>query len=448
MTEVQREAVLYERAQARLAKAERRELEKKMRELEKGSIRPARAPSAAMEKKRRTLDELKARREKRRHRNSDSDYYDGGEEGELKGPELSEESESSEDEYNHNSLHRKSSGTALLKKQSTATEIIDLETAGALLLRRNTIAKWMFHPDFDELCRGCLVRLSIGFKGNEQIYRLVEIKKIVKYHRNYKLNELTTNKAGVLKYGRNEKTFRLDVTSNSEFTQAEFDRWIETMREEHQPIVTKKSAESRIKGWKSLESKPVSDEIVSAMVAAKREVGAAPRNMIAERTMLLHLRDEALGVNNAVEVERIDEELSQLAREQAAQPTRQMTDPRLEALAELNRRNRLLNVANAREAERKNNKRSEMDNRLDPFSRRKCQPTDFNTYFSSNDALLASTTSEPPKEQLNTTQPAAESGPPPPAHSSEAAGPPKLEDVPPGPIDLFAAHNVDIEIDI
>ncbi|PJF19635.1 RNA polymerase II associated Paf1 complex [Paramicrosporidium saccamoebae] len=464
MAEVEREAVLYERAQARLAKVERRELEKKMRQLESGVNRPARGPSATMEKKRKTLDELRARREKRKRRGSDSDYYDSEEEGELKDKRRQAVS-ASEDEDNYHSSRQRSPS----KKPST--ELVDLDTANGLLLRRNTISKWIFHPQFDDLCRGCLLRLSIGFKGEEQIYRLVEIRKIVKYHRNYKINDVVTNKAAVVKYGRSEKTFRMDVVSNSDFIQYEFDRWVETMKEEHQPIITRKTAVSRIAHWKDLESKPVSDEIVSAMVASKRELGSAPRNLISERTMLRHLREEALNSGNSAEVERIDDELVQLDKEFASQSARSAADTRLDALAELNKRNRRLNVANAREAERKNYKRSEADSRHDPFSRRKCQPTNFNVLFDNAESAKEQSGEEldnesqvsllenqmsiledrivSPLPEIQSPLPEIQS----PSLSNSSAIPTKEdvaseEKIPAGPIDLFAAHNVDIEIDI
>lgn len=463
MTEIDREAVLYERAQARLAKIERRELERKMRELEaSASVRPARAPTASMEKKRKTLDELKARRERRRRRDSDSEYSGdegyGQEDGEVdinKDSATEPESEDEDEDKDHyrdsayGKLDGRKSASMLksIKKTSTATaQHIDLDAANLLRLPRDAIAKWIFHPQFDDLARGCLMRLSIGFKGDEQVYRLVEVRKIVTYHRNYKINETATNKAAILRYGKNEKTFRLDVISNAAFTQKEFDRWIETMREEHQPIITMRAAESRIRAWRELEARPLSDEIISAMVAAKRELGAAPRNLVAERTMLIHQREEALNSANTAEVERIEEELSQLENEMASQSSRGAAESRLHALAELNRRNRRMNVAAAREADRKNLKRSVAENKLDPFSRRKCQPTNFNILFDSN-----TNTPEPEPEPGSASASASsidgsliQSE----EISAEEAEPVVEEKDTDQTMDLFAAHNVDIDIDI
>lgn len=457
MSEVEREAVLYERAQARLAKTERRELEKKMRELESGgSARPARAPSAAVERKRRTLDELRSRRERRGRRDSDSDYFEEGEVQDRRAKPLNEHSRGESSDYEDGGEGSRAKGAKKTASRQGAVELIDLSAANELRLSRDTVAKWVFHPDFDELCRGFLLRLSIGMKGGEQVYRLVEVKKVVKYHRNYKINNVTTNKAAVLKYGRQEKTFRLDVISNSEFTLPEFERWMGTMKEEHQPIITKSTAQARTQSWLALEARPLSDEVVSLMVAAKRELGAAPRNLVAERTMLLHLRQEAQGTGNGAEVERIDEDLAQLAKEQAFQPVRNPTDSRLEALAELSKRNRRLNIANAREAERKNTQRSSAgDSRHDPFSRRKCQPTNFNSLYAPHHAAEADVQAEAEKRAgavesqgsaLSTQSPT----PPPPTEEPHTDPSQDVRAVTPtaGPVDLFAAHNLDIDIDI
>lgn len=427
MSEVEREAILYERAQARLAKAERKELEKKIRELEGGS-RPSRGPSASMEKKRKTLEELRARRERRgRKGDSDSDYEEDGEVREKKRRNAGRDEDDS-DYFEAETTPKKKNASSL--KSMSSIEVIDLAMANELRIPRNALARWMFHPEFDELCRGCLLRLSINSKG-EQVYRVVEVKKVVKYHRNYKVNDVITNKAAIMKYGKNEKTFTFDIISNSEFTSAEFERWIGTLKEEAQPIISKKVADGRIKAWRALESTPLSDEIISAMVAAKREIGAAPRNYLAEKTMLSHLRDEAVAAGNQEEVDRIDEELAQINREHSTQTQKTANDSRLEAFAELNRRNRMLNVAAAREAEKSIAKKSgDSDGRLDPFSRRKCQPTNYNMFDQASEDQISK--SEAAVKPVVTPQPV------------ETPQTPSQKK----PVDLFDVHNVDIDIDI
>ena len=398
MTEVEREAILYERAQNRLAKVERRELEKKMRQLEEmNAPRPSRGPSSATEQKRKTLEELRAKRQrKKRKEDSDSDYT-GDEDGEVDNKSLSEEDvDEDESDIFYNGRGKAEGGKRSSSKLQTSNahssssgnnQSIDLETANKLRISRDKIVKWMFHPQFDDLARGCLLRLSV-IRGDSQVYRLVEIKKIVKYHRTYRINNIITIKAAILKYGKSEKTFCLDVISNSDFTQQEFDRWMDTLKEEHQPAISMKMAESRINAWSKFESIPLTDDIVSAMVAAKREIGSAPRNLLSEKTMLAHLREEAQSAGNYAEMERIEEELNLVNKELANQASSKSSasTSRMEALAEINRKNRRMNVMNSSvNPEVTTVKKSGNDNKLDPFSRRKCQPSNFNSLFGSPD---------------------------------------------------------------
>lgn len=78
----------------------------------------------------------------------------------------------------------------------------------------------MFASFFKDVVEGAYVRLGIGMgKDQQQAYRVTQIKEVVKYHRIYKVNNAPTNKALLLKHGKAEKVFLMDVLSNSKFTQ-------------------------------------------------------------------------------------------------------------------------------------------------------------------------------------------------------------------------------------
>lgn len=490
MSEVDREAILYERAQARQAKAERRDLEKKIRELEsqeRGESRPSRSASASVQQKRQSLHQLKERRQRRHRNDSDSDYEEGAAAPRAGGPakgsrrrarsqgssssyddedDDEDDEEDGEESYDDGSPARRgrtalrpgddgsrprgasereaaASGGKARAGLPAQSAPLDFGQANRLRISRDTIAKLIFHPDFDEACRGCLMRLSIGLKDGVQVYRLVEVKRVVKYHRAYKIGAtVTTDKAAILKYGRQERTFRFDIISNSDFTPFEYERWLATLKEEAQPIVTAKVAEGRAEQWRELETRPLSDSVVSVMIAAKRQLSGSHRNAVAERTMLRQQREEAIESGNAAEIERIEEELAGLTREQGAPAS--ASEQRMASLSELNKRNRMINIVNAREAERKNvvGKRNGSDERHDPFSRRKCQPSNFHIVGSSTgaprpvgeggEALL-------PSAAVQDLAPEAEQG------EAEAI----IISTPIQPtLSAFSSYNVDIDIDI
>jgi RNA polymerase-associated protein RTF1 len=431
MTEIDREAVLYERAQARQARAERKALERKVRDLERQEQAQQRATQP--DRKRSGLEALRAARDRKQRKadraSDDSDYVDSDaeveEEGQVKEMDYGEEDEEEEGEELRRPFQRKIS-----KSSKKATEeALDFELANRLRLSRNNIVQWIYHPDFDELARGTLLRLAIGPDARgEQVYRLVEVKKVVPYHRTYRIGNTAITKGAILRYGKSERTFRFDVVSNSEFTEKEYGRWRAILQDEQIAPPSKRTAQSKAAAWEAFLAAPVSDEAVQAMVTAKRDAGNAHRNLVAERTTLLAQREEAEAAGNTEEMEQIDTELVALARELEASQSKRQGSSRLEALAEINRRNRQLNVSIAREAERISATQRETGPtgaRMDPFSRRKCQPTSFHDF---ND------------QEQQPPQPTATAEP---VKSSQPTTPQK-----PKKADLFSVHDVDIDIDI
>lgn len=415
-----------------MARAERKELERKVRdmELQEQRMRTQRAPSAATEKKRQGLDALKAARDKKKRRKSgsgaggrhsdDSDYVGSDqEEGEVLDVEDESGSGSEGDYYQEEVVTKKT------KKKVVSQEPISFELVNKNRLSRNQIVQWIYHPDFDDLAKGSFVRLSLGNdpKGLP-VYRLTEIKKIVSYYRTYKIGNVSVNKGAILKYGKSEKTFRLDVISNSEFSESEYRRWMMTLEDEGQSVPSLKAALTKAEAWTAFLAQPVSDDIVQAMVEAKREVGNAHRNLIAERTHLKNQLEEAEAAGNLEECDQINTELASLAVEIEQSQANRQGSSRLEALAEINRRNRQLNVSIAREAEKLSatQKESTSSTKMDPFSRRKCQPSNFHEIDDSTNAAPVESVEEKPV--VVTPKPTNKK------------------------VDLFDVHDVDIDIDI
>ena len=408
------------------------------RELQQQSSgRTARGPSTEAERKRKRLDELKAKRENKRRQpkkslleDSDSDYNEesvvhSSEEGEV-GSEEEEEDTDYEEEPEREDTTRESKGRLV------EDSLIDFELANALRLSRDQIEKWIFHPQFDELARGHLVRLSVGMRDGQPVYRLAEIRRIVPYHRTYRLSSHTTavKKAAVLRHGKSERTFCLDICSNSPFTPREFSRWWETMKQEGQVVPPRRIVEQRIKAWKSLETEPISDRIVAAMVEAKRTLGLSRRNLLAERTVLLGQLTEHQQAGNIEELQRIRTDLEalevEIEREKASRPP----EKTLDALIAINKRNRQANLRQAKEAmeeERLRNGKTETPvDDLDPFSRRKCQPSHMHIVGGDDDGN---------EEVIVEIEEERELEP----HDSPINSPKH---------DMFSAHNVDIDIDL
>src|SRR5699024_3077840 len=90
---------------------------------------------------------------------------------------------------------------------------------------------------------------------------------------------------------------------------------------------------------------------------------------------------------NIEECDQINTELASLTVEIDQSQANRQGSSRLEALAEINKRNRQLNVSIAREAEKLSaatQKDSSVAGKMDPFSRRKCQPSNFHEIDDTN----------------------------------------------------------------
>lgn len=492
MTEVEREAILYERAQVRQARQERRALEQRIREREEassGGLVGKRAPTKEVDLKRKKLDELKAKRQKRSIQEEEEE-----EEGEFEDEEEDEKEESSMDEEDRETLLRRqrrqkkkqqqqlrkrsqdsdedyytgssaeeedqkkrkgkgkgkdvtrsrartAAGSEEEDEQETEEEF-DLDLANKLRLSRDIISQWIYRDGFEDIANRCLLRVNLGAgKSGEVVYRIVELRKLVPYHRTYSIKPGTpTSLAASVRFAKDERTFTFEFLSNSPFTESEFAHWKrECERASVRLPYTAISARRKIQKLKAFHGEALTDSMIASMIERRRELldaQAAPRNLLAEQTILQQQLKEALERSNTDEVARIEAELATIAHK------RQQSESvdRLAVMQDLNRRNRQANLETGRQAEitRMQTELQATTNSpfststtttLDPFQRRKCKPSiiDMNS----------------PVEAPITT----------PAKEEESI--PIIEDVKETDskveakkTDLFDAHNFDLELDI
>lgn len=419
ITEVEREAILYERAQARQARQERRALEQRIREREDFG-KNKRAIPKEVDLKRKKLDELKAKRQKKFENKSEDE-----EEGEFEDSDLNPNESESEDESHREIIRRKKSSKKhrnkkdsdedyytedegeenIIKKptkfqaqaqaqaqakqaQDQIGDELDLEMANKLRLTRDILAQWIYRDGFEEIVQKSLLRINLGpGKTGQPTYRLVELKKIVQHHRTYLIKPGTpTNLAAFVKFANNERIFSFEFVSNSPFTQSEFSYWkMECERAGIKLPYNSVTGRRKIEKFKSFNSEPLTDTLIQKMLERRKELTTAqnaPRNLLGEQTILQQQLKEALERNNNDdEINRIESELAAIASK------RQTTESkdRLAAMEDLNKRNRQVNLETGRQAEitrmqaelpTVNNGKSENKApTLDPFQRRKCKPT-------------------------------------------------------------------------
>lgn len=475
MTEVEREAILYERAQARQARQERRALEQRIKERESVGA-GKRGPSKEVDMKRRRLDELKAKRQRKLEGRQDDDESE--EEGEFEDDSAIDEDEefeseeeekrpvksskkkksrrnrkedSDEDYYTEDedtedkkSLKKRTPASLSSSKGSdvevTDEEPLDLDMANKLRLTRDILAQWVYRDGFEDICQKCLLRINLGpGRTGQPTYRVVELKKIVQHHRTYQIKPGTpTNLAALVKFAKNERIFSFEFVSNSPFTQSELSYWkMECEKAGVRIPYTNVSARRKIDKLKAFYSEPLSDAVISGILERKRELTTsqnAPRNLLAEQTILQQQLKEALERShgsNEEEISRIENELAMISAKR--QQTESSKD-RLSVMEDLNRRNRLVNLETGRQAEisrlQPDATSAKKTTTLDPFQRRKCKPTVIHMNEPTEIAVVAAEEEEVKGVETDESEPVV------------------LEVPTSKTTNLFDAHNFDLDLEI
>ncbi|KAI5309597.1 hypothetical protein KEM55_002862 [Ascosphaera atra] len=229
---------------------------------------------------------------------------------------------------------------------------------------RSGFAKLCFYPGFDESISLCFVRLSIGLnkQTGQNEYRLAQIKKFVEgkpyaMEGSNRRNFVTTQYA-VLAHGKAERPFPFIACSDQPFTEAEYNRWRQTMVVDDCRIPTKSQVAQKVIDINNLLNRSFTQEELDEKL---RKQGAADsKQRVFEKIQLERRRADAVAAGNDALVEECDQEIRRLVGPQKlayGTSTRRRDDgkPRTkdqgERLAELNRRNARLNTENVRKAQ-------------------------------------------------------------------------------------------------
>ncbi len=151
----------------------------------------------------------------------------------------------------------------LNKNQKPVPDPITLSDLRAVQMKRSQIEKICTEPFFadfigrsqipipndPEYARelpGLFCRIYIGDRqtstgGSEPIYRICEMINVEDWKRSYVLSDkkTITNVGLLIAHGRNERVFKIIQTSNSPFSEKEFQQWKQTLRDDGLPLPTK-----------------------------------------------------------------------------------------------------------------------------------------------------------------------------------------------------------------
>ncbi|GAB1740210.1 hypothetical protein NU219Hw_g5326t1 [Hortaea werneckii] len=248
MPEIEREAILADRAQEVLKRQQDQQLKKalaaarssaasknkrsaKDADLDDDSGRRATRPKA--EKARNALDDYKRAREMKGDRGRG---VDSGRDRRASrspssaGSDRDAEGESEVEWAEPSDLHRRST------RDEPPAELKDFERCR---VGRSNFAKVCFFPDFENAITGCFTRVSIGLNretGQNQ-YRMAQIKRFVE-GKPYQMEgangkNFSIDTYALVAHGKAEKPWPFSACSDSRFTDQEYDRYVETLQKEN-----------------------------------------------------------------------------------------------------------------------------------------------------------------------------------------------------------------------
>lgn len=377
MTEVEREAILMDRRYRREAMLDYMKLRRELKEKKKSSKKGKEKKTRKLKKvgNRRRLDD--SSEEEREKDDGDSDYVDEA---------------SSRGEMSTQGVVGQSSnwGESVLSRSPEYKAEIKLtpEDLNPVRIPRNLVMRWFDEPFFEDAMTGSYVRYCLGTNRRTQktTYRVCKVTGMgPKYKRFYKLgNKITTDRTLLLEVGGVVKACKLDMISNSRFTDREVECWMKLQRDALVDLPTKEelsALKNRIHD--TVYNHQYTEQQVADLITQRQKRHRRINNFGAE---LIDI-EEALAIIKDKEAESLTGQNMNVNMEEL-QEEREKLEARLEKLREMeekhnmkrtnkfatkiNQRNRKYNTEQARKTSRLQEKIAEkvQKDEYDPFKRR------------------------------------------------------------------------------
>lgn len=386
MTEKEREQEIFNRVEKREALKTRREIKRKLKLAKKKEKKKRKAKEKAVsekegsgiafsrsgrkkameENKVKAFNELKQRRSEKKEKAllekkeplTTNDVYSSDDD---------QEDEQDDQGDNEGSSDEESEDEAMEESEEKVGSVDDVEK---IRLSRHKLEKWVHMPFFENLIKGCFVRIGIGQNEGRSVYRVAQVLGVVETAKVYNLGGTRTNKGLRLKHGKQERVFRLEFVSNQRFTDTEFARWVSEMHSNDIPLPTLDEIETKSQELQNSKNYSYQDNDVDQIVAEKQKFRKTPFNYAMKKNQLLRSKEVAEQQGNLDESQTLQSELEEL--EERAQELDKMRSKGLSAISYINERNRKKNIIEAEKAIVEEAKTEERKD--DPFTRRKTLP--------------------------------------------------------------------------
>ncbi|KAL1879049.1 RNA polymerase-associated protein rtf1 [Paecilomyces lecythidis] len=241
-------------------------------------------------------------------------------------------------------------------KDDPPAELRDLQR---VRVGRSNFAQVCFYPGFDDAISGCYARVNIGPNRETGLneYRVCLIKKFTE-GKPYAMEgnngrTFATNQYAVLAHGKAEREFPFIACSDSPFTEAEFNRYRQTMAVEDCKMPTKSMLAVKVSDINRLINHKFTTEELNEKL--RKQGTFDVKGMTFRRIELEKQLKSAMASGDEAEIAKIEAEIRELtgpklALGSASKPQTQKQSEQ-QRLLELNLRNQKLNAENVRRAQ-------------------------------------------------------------------------------------------------
>lgn len=252
------------------------------------------------------------------------------------------------------------------------------EDIRGITIRRSKLAKWLMEPFFEDLIVGCFVRVGIGMKSGQNIYRLCIVRNVDASDpdRQYKLENKMTYKYLNCVWGSESSAARWQMAriSDAPPLEEEYNQWKKEVERTSGRMPTKQEVAEKKEEIEKTNSFVYSAETVKHMLQEKKSAATRPLNIAAEKEKLKREMEAAQYRNDEAQVEKIKARLEELAAVRLAQDNK---NSKAHRLSEMNKKNRVENFKNAYDLKPVNTNLKSGEAGYDPFSRRWTKSTNY-----------------------------------------------------------------------
>ncbi|KAK4872946.1 hypothetical protein RN001_014975 [Aquatica leii] len=296
-------------------------------------------------------------------------------------------------------------------------------------LSRHKLERFVHLPFFERIAKGCFIKVGIGQNNSLPVYRVAEVTGVYETAKIYQLGNTRTNKGLRVRHGLQERVFRLEFVSNQEFSEIEYNKWIEATTAASISMPTQDRIKEKQSDIKEALNYEFNEQDIERIVREKERFKTNPYNYAMKKTQLMKERDAAVARGDDDSSREISQKLHEL--EERASELDKLRTSSISSISYINDRNRKRNVEEAERAIMEEYKANKGKKIADPFTRRSTKPRmTFKVSQEEKENPVASPQPiEIPIEKIETPI-----VPAPPVQVSQE--------------DLFSAHDFDIKIDL